>query len=71
MRVNRTDESAIEITDHPIPLLSPQRESDAARLHFLRRLRRLFVELRPYQALYLAGLSILESIIVAKGRLTE
>ncbi|KAG7667755.1 putative Lysosomal cobalamin transporter ABCD4 [Nannochloris sp. 'desiccata'] len=66
MRVNRSDESTIEIMDHQIPLLLPQRKPDAARLHFLRRLRRLFDELRPYQALYLAGLSILESIIVAK-----
>jgi hypothetical protein len=71
MRVNRSDESAIEIIDHQIPLLLPQRESDAACLHFLRRLRRLFDELRPYQALYLAGLSILESIIVAKGSFTK
>lgn len=71
MRVNRSDESTIEIMDHQIPLLLPQRKPDAARLHFLRRLRRLFDELRPYQALYLAGLSILESIIVAKGRLTR
>jgi hypothetical protein len=69
VRINRSDESTIDIIDHQIPLLRSQRGSDAAPLHFLRRLRRLFVELRPYQALYLAGLSILESIIVARGTL--
>jgi hypothetical protein len=68
VRLNRSDESAIDIIDHQISLLSSQRASDAAPLHFLRRLRRLFDELRPYQALYLAGLSILESMIVARGK---
>ena len=68
VRINRSDESAIDIIEHRTPLLLPQRCSDEAPLHFLRRLRRLLDELQPYQALYLAGLSILESIIVARGR---
>jgi hypothetical protein len=68
VRMNRSHEAAIDIIDHQIPLLLPQRGSDPAPLHFLRRLRRLFDELRPYQALYLAGLSILESMIVARGK---
>ena len=68
VRMHRSDDSAIDIIDHQIPLLPPQRGSDAAPLHFLRRLCRLLTELRPYQAIYLAGLSILESIIVARGR---
>jgi hypothetical protein len=69
--MNSSDESAIDIIDHQVPLLIPKHGSETAPLHFLRRLRRLVDELQPYQALYLAGLSILESIIVARGTLHD
>lgn len=67
IRQNIPEESRIDIGDHQRPLLLPQRASDTP-LHFLRRLGRLVAELQPYQAILLAVLSILESIIVAHGQ---
>ena len=66
IRQNVPNESRIEIGEQQRPLLLPQRAKDTP-LYFLRRLGRLISELRPYQALILAALSILESIIVAHG----
>lgn len=67
VRSDGREESAIDIVEHPSAELALPVGPSATPLHFRRRLGRLLAELRPYQALWLAALSIIESIIVAQG----
>lgn len=71
VRLDGREESAIDIVEHPSVGLAPPRAPSAAPLHFRRRLRRLLGELRPYEALALAAISIIESIIVAQGTCSQ
>ena len=70
LRRDHPEESTIHIgtDDRDAP---PLQQPPDAPIHFLRRLYLLLAELRPYQALLLAALSIIESLIVAQGKKKE